>query len=508
MDINKNCVHMNRTTGELTQLITLDEDFNIGDSKKEIISRIKENGYTVIEKCVQRDGKTVVAGQLVFALLYATEGGYDSYNGKISFEENYVFYEAGDGDVLRCKAGIVDLSINIINNKKINVKAVVEIVISSSCIVHEDVISGMEMENLQTRMDTITVMQLVAAKRDILRVRESYNIPADNPNISRVVWYELDTMGIDAKTLDGAVSVKGNLAIAGMYETDNGEVFCLEKMVPFSGVIDLPECIEKLPMDIIISTNDKSLIVRQDGNGEQRIVDAEVILGLDIKVYDEKMFDIMKDAYSPNYELNMYMGNLEYDRFVMKSSLNCRLEKAYDVPWPNINSVLNCSGRMHIDEIRRTDTGIAIEGDVTADVLFLGTDNNVSFARYEMPFDENLEIAEMQDNFDISVKQGSLNILANILGNGNVSIKSNAEIIVFVVEKNSTEVITEVEAIAPDYDKIKNLPSIVGYITREGDTLWDIAKKYCTTIAQIRESNEITTDEIEPGTKLLLTKIC
>ena len=101
MDINKNCVHMNRTTGELTQLITLDEDFNIGDSKKEIISRIKENGYTVIEKCVQRDGKTVVAGQLVFALLYATEGGYDSYNGKISFEENYVFYEAGDGDVLR-----------------------------------------------------------------------------------------------------------------------------------------------------------------------------------------------------------------------------------------------------------------------------------------------------------------------------------------------------------------------------------------------------------------------
>ena len=96
----------------------------------------------------------------------------------------------------------------------------------------------------------------------------------------------------------------------------------------------------------------------------------------------------------------------------------------------------------------------------------------------------------------------------HILGNGNVSIKSNAEIIVFVVEKNSTEVITEVEAIAPDYDKIKNLPSIVGYITREGDTLWDIAKKYCTTIAQIRESNEITTDEIEPGTKLLLTKIC
>lgn len=38
-----------------------------------------------------------------------------------------------------------------------------------------------------------------------------------------------------------------------------------------------------------------------------------------------------------------------------------------------------------------------------------------------------------------------------------------------------------------DYDKIREIPGIVGYIVKEGDTLWSIAKAYFTTVESIRE---------------------
>lgn len=53
--------------------------------------------------------------------------------------------------------------------------------------------------------------------------------------------------------------------------------------------------------------------------------------------------------------------------------------------------------------------------------------------------------------------------------------------------------------------KDTKIPGIVGYVVKEGDTLWSIAKTYFTTVESIREQNE-EVSEIKPGDKLLIVK--
>lgn len=51
------------------------------------------------------------------------------------------------------------------------------------------------------------------------------------------------------------------------------------------------------------------------------------------------------------------------------------------------------------------------------------------------------------------------------------------------------------------------LHSIIVYICKEGDTFWNIAKKYNTTENEIAELNDIKLDEpIKPGKCLILEK--
>ncbi|MBO5666870.1 MAG: LysM peptidoglycan-binding domain-containing protein, partial [Firmicutes bacterium] len=53
----------------------------------------------------------------------------------------------------------------------------------------------------------------------------------------------------------------------------------------------------------------------------------------------------------------------------------------------------------------------------------------------------------------------------------------------------------------------KERPGLVLYITRTGDTLWKIARKYRTTIDAVAKINQIETDSpLETGTKLLIVK--
>ncbi len=47
---------------------------------------------------------------------------------------------------------------------------------------------------------------------------------------------------------------------------------------------------------------------------------------------------------------------------------------------------------------------------------------------------------------------------------------------------------------------------MVGYMVKKGDSLWKIAKKYYTTVENIKKINELTGNEIKEGEMLLVVK--
>ena len=50
------------------------------------------------------------------------------------------------------------------------------------------------------------------------------------------------------------------------------------------------------------------------------------------------------------------------------------------------------------------------------------------------------------------------------------------------------------------------MPGMIGYIVKEGDSLWKIAKCHYTTVEDIMEMNDLESDMIYPGQRLLLMK--
>lgn len=80
----------------------------------------------------------------------------------------------------------------------------------------------------------------------------------------------------------------------------------------------------------------------------------------------------------------------------------------------------------------------------------------------------------------------------------------NFDALVFTTRK--TSLITDIKVEELDMNKISELPGIVIYIAGSGDTLWDIGKKYYVPIAQLKEVNELVSEEIKAGDKILVVK--
>ena len=66
--------------------------------------------------------------------------------------------------------------------------------------------------------------------------------------------------------------------------------------------------------------------------------------------------------------------------------------------------------------------------------------------------------------------------------------------------------IEKVEEKPLDMKKIQSMPGITVYMVKPGDTMWDIARRFYTTVEEIEELNELSEEEIESGQPLLLVK--
>lgn len=67
-------------------------------------------------------------------------------------------------------------------------------------------------------------------------------------------------------------------------------------------------------------------------------------------------------------------------------------------------------------------------------------------------------------------------------------------------------VITNVEFTPLSIEEMEKRPGIIGYIVKEGDDLWSLAKRYRTTEQRIREVNGLEERELKAGDKLLIFK--
>ena len=65
---------------------------------------------------------------------------------------------------------------------------------------------------------------------------------------------------------------------------------------------------------------------------------------------------------------------------------------------------------------------------------------------------------------------------------------------------------TDMQVLPIDEAKKAAQPGIVGYVVQKGDNIWSIAKKYYASIEEIRQLNNLETDELSEGERLLIVK--
>ena len=119
----------------------------------------------------------------------------------------------------------------------------------------------------------------------------------------------------------------------------------------------------------------------------------------------------------------------------------------------------------------------------------------------DLPFECSIDIQNISDGMEENIYVNLENIQSTVEAN-TVAVKAVIYILAKVKEKTVKQYIKDIEQ--KDEVKEKNA-SISIYVVQKNDTIWNLAKKYNTTMEDIIKINNIENpDIIYPGEKLII----
>ncbi len=516
MEVLKKNIHMDRMKLSAGTQITLDDDRNIPDSKPDVNTLVFEQGKVKIDEVKPSNEHVTVKGRLMFNVLYQTGEGevaLASVSGEIPFEEQIIMSGVTSGDNVDAVAMLEDLSVTMINSRKINVQAVVGINLKTDELYEEEAaVDIYQSEPVEYRKQPMELTQLAIHKNDIFRLREEVMLPANYPNIFDIIYSTVTLNDVEFKTMDEKFSVQGEMHLFVLYEGEGEEqpIRTFENVIPFNGVLECAGCRERMIPDIHYEVGHLELDARPDIDGEERVIGIDLVMDILMSLYEEENIELLADVYGVTGEVMAVQKKGEFRQLLARTLGKYKVAEHINLDKSDarVLQIIHSEGKVEIDDSQIVENGINVAGSVLVKVLYVtGDDNNpYGSVRRQLPFSFTLEVPGIKEGDIYNLSPELEQLAVTMLDSEELDVKAVVGIKAIVFRIFMQDIIDHIEVGEIDSNVLANLPGIAVYVVQPGDSLWKIGKKYYVSVDAIKKMNNLTSDEIRPGDKLLIVK--
>ena len=499
---NKEMLKLDKTIARNTQVLWLEQDVLVPDSKPDVMKVVQVETVPYISNTDVLDGAIRVSGEITYYIIYRsmdmdkTKGITVTY----PFTQNIKVTEAKKNMNGRVNVAVRNVMYSLPNERKISIKT--ELVYKYVLKDNENVdviVDIEENEDIESKKLSDTFYNVIDVKEEILDTNEDVMLPESTPKIGEILRVGAGITNTEYKLSYNKVLVKGEINLEVMYvEKDTDNIFTYTTAVPIAGMIEFAGIKEEYKLDLKYALRNLELILK-----ENNTINVKAEVSVDVVLYEEKELTYIKDFYSTK-------NNLKYDAKDVvvvknKEKIVKNLNIKENVGTTDLkNKVTNVNVSKESLNTKAVGENIHVDGVVKFNVMFVNQDSGmVESKNYEILVDTTIPIGRAVKDSDVEV---DINILSKAVTNinGNVDANANLE---FAIEVENIDKVVLIEEITEEDIGNNELNNMYVYIIKKGDTLWDIAKKYKTTVDKIANTNNIIDpNKLDIGQKILIVR--
>lgn len=507
VDVSKENVCINKLICEKKELIFVEEDMIVPDSKPDILNTINLTGNVCIYKNEVMDERMKIEGCVNTYIMYLPDSQNDMLRGlsaNINFSKMISVSEAKEGMDSVTNVVVKSLECKVLNGRKINVRAGLEVNVKLYSNEDIEIINGVNnIESLQTLKKTFMINSLVGSASTRVYVKDTINIDEQDA-ILEILKSEINLVDNDIKISYNKVLSKCEAEVKIMYLTQDNRINTVQGRIPAVGFIDIQNVSEENTCDV--KNEIKNILIRPN-SAEEHSIYVEIELESMCMCYERKEITTIQDMYSPILDLSFTKKRVTTTSEKIIRNKNFTLTSKTSIPDLVDGSLLDVEVTSAVNNVQKTTANVVYEGELSLNFIFIQGSSTINSKISKIPFDFSIDNPLMSDNINIDTTNSIVNKNFVVKPNGDVECSIDMEFLNEFYENIGLNIIDDIQINEMSRGETDDYDSLIIYIVQPGDSLWKIAKRFKSTVEEIAVTNGIEDrDKIDVGQKLYIPK--
>lgn len=489
MKKEKVCINKNIKT--ILKKVEIKEDVLIPDIKPDIVNVISTSENVYISKETIEDRRVKVDGALESVIIYLSDDAENrSVKANLSFSEVIEDERIRQESIISLKTMISTVDVKILNERKIEVSACLILKLEIYKDEEIEILTSLEEKNYEKQDRKINIKNIISRGRVNNSLKEIIKTE-DEFKILEIFKVDIEIKNNETKMSFNKVLAKAEVVIKVLYIDENKNIKVLENTFPLMTFIDIEKTTENynIELDYIV----RNIFFKIQNEGSQ--IDFQIDFEINNVLYEVKELNVIEDVYSLEKELEINKTDLDISIVELNSDENniIKIDESFKIK--DLFELLDYKIRIVSDKNKDIQKNMECQTEVN--LLYLSNNKNIKEEKIIIPFIYKGE--DVLNDFSFEIKEKSITMHGE-----NINISLDIKISKASSSRINTSII---DSILEKDDIVKDDYNFIVYYIKENDTLWNIAKKFNTTVCNLKEFNEITDEKnLQIGEKIYIVR--
>lgn len=505
--LNREALAANEVIFDGCQEQPVDLDINLPDYCPDIQRILKCQVYPrIVSRGVNGD-RLELEGNYTVKVLYLDSGGTtvrccdssDTFSASINLKQN------ADNARITAFARVEYINCRATSPRRLDIHGSFSLCVKATAQEDTEVVSNIDSEDVEQQKKTLSFNKMVGFGQQQFSIDEVLELGNGKPAADNLIRTDAFAIVQDNKVIANKIMLTGEVYVKFLYSSTENEsaLETMEYAIPFNQMLDCDGATDDCMCDVQLNVAGIETQIKNDYSGDKVFFDVQVKLFAGAAVYRGSENTVVTDAYSKKFEMNLSykqksldnLTDLANDSYILKSSLSpddTAITKVMDI-WNEMSTV---GANVENGQIN-------YRGKVNLCVLALNAENRPFYFERLVDFEYSRPYSNAQDRLICSANMFVAGISYRITGSG-IDVKTELKLNASIYRQVSLKIITDATADESKPRAQDKSAALSIYYADAGETLWNIARAYSTSVEAIKLENDLTGEFVENRGMLLI----
>lgn len=511
IDVIKKNLQFQELIKESSATSILREEYLIPDTHPDVEEVLLVEAKPVISSKEIISDKVMIEGKVEYNVIYIPREDNMVVNS-VNYSEKFTSYiDINEGEhkiICEVECKLEHIEARVMNERKIEIESAIKVVFELYKGTEIEFVEDIEGdESVQVLKKSEAINRLAASKECELLSKSMIRVSMDKPEIYKVLKCYMMLHKREVKIGEDKIYLACYCRVNILYlEKESQEIYSLEDDIYMSKEEDIEGITSEMSPSVVYEIESSDISLEEDDLGETRIVNLECLVKSSIKVFSNENIEMVDDAYSTDFLIDLKNEGFSLGELQAIQSMESTVKDNFSLKEGDKKpeNIVSSMGNVIVNEKKISNDKLTVEGVISVEVMYKTKNEEKKFSKIkgDIPFICVLDISGITENMKEIVKC-NLEALEAAIEANTIAIKAIISIGAKVYSKISRNFISDI--VETDGEVEGKKASVIIYVTSKGDNLWNLSKKYNTTVDEIIRINKLENpDEIKSKEKLLI----